>query len=143
MSAVSGLAPSIAAPALAAQEISATVAEREFSTGPAPLDDALLRIQRAFDVDVVGADQLVAGKRSSVVSGASFVEQALAQALYGTGLTYSRSQTGAFVIAQGPAQAAPPRAGEEASSRLTTDTVIVTGLRAERSSTALGLDASA
>lgn len=68
----------------------------------ADLGKTLIVLSQAFNRDIVGADSLIVGKQSAPVQNAGSIEQALTQALSGTGLSYSLSQSGAYVINTAP-----------------------------------------
>lgn len=76
-----------------------------------PLGEALMALGAAGGETILVRDELVAGKRSPVISGELTFEAALAQMLDGTGLDAERSSSDAVIIAQadtGSTPIAPP-----------------------------------
>lgn len=137
LSAASGLALSFAMAHASNQESDIGENEGGFSAPVAALEDTLLAISDAFEADIAGADKLVAGKRSAPVDGATKIEQALDASLKGTGLSYARSRTGAYVlVAQSDRSAEPIKIGKstrlENDSSVSGDTLVVTGSRIKR-----------
>ncbi|MEM6539113.1 MAG: TonB-dependent receptor plug domain-containing protein [Pseudomonadota bacterium] len=134
--AASSIAVSLGAPDAFAKEGDASENKIEFVAPSASLDDTLIKISRTFGADVVGADNLIAGKKSAPVARAASIEQALDASLAGTGLSYARSKTGAYVlVAQSNATAAPlmiDGSADENGTPTVSDTIVVTGSRIER-----------
>ncbi|MEM8986981.1 MAG: TonB-dependent receptor [Pseudomonadota bacterium] len=96
---------------------------RQIEVSSRPLAEALVAIGRAYGVTVIAAEELTLGKTSPSVSGALTAEQALAQALDGSGLQVSQSDGGRFVIT----------ALNAAASAELTDIIVVRGQRLVRS----------
>ncbi|MEM9168013.1 MAG: TonB-dependent receptor [Pseudomonadota bacterium] len=117
---------SVAAATTPAGAQSATVQQIEISARP--LSEALVAIGRAYGVTVIASDDVTAGKTAPPVSGAMTAEQALAQALAGSGLRAARAANGAYVIA---ARVVEPASIEtpEAVGRQVQDTILVTAGR--------------
>ncbi|MEM0909612.1 MAG: TonB-dependent receptor [Pseudomonadota bacterium] len=112
--------------------------EISFSTPAALLDDTLVEISRAFGVDIAGADELVKGKFSNPVVNANTIEQALESSLQGTGLTYAKSQSGAYVLVANNQNSLDPNtqipnATSNFNNKSVTERIIVTGTRIQRS----------
>lgn len=100
------------------------------------LDEALAAIGRAFDIDVIVAGELVAGKRSPRVAGTMGAEQALSRALIGSGLVVERTPDGAFVVVVAPdAASEPAEVPGDANATLDerfVETIVVTGTKQDR-----------
>lgn len=64
------------------------------------LDLAIVEIGRRFGVSITAPSQLTHGKASSRVSGSLTAEQALSQALAGSGLTFRKNSNGAYSLAR-------------------------------------------
>ena len=126
------LAIEFAAPSAAAQSAQAETGERAFSAPAGPLGRTLIAISNTYGVDVVGANDLVAGRSAPAMSGVFSVEEALMRALGGTGLVFTRSQTGVYVVTQQTVEALPPQRRTARNNLLATDTVVVTGRRVAR-----------
>ena len=106
-----------------------------------PLARTLVELGDSLGVDILAEESLVVDQTAPAISGAFTTEQAIDQALAGSGLVARPSSSGAFIIAQQAARARP-ESTVEPQGPLVTDTIVVTGLRAERSSTALNTDAA-
>lgn len=87
-----------------------------------PLDAALLAFSRQANVDVVAPSSLTANRTAKPVRGSMTVDQALAQLLEGTGLTFNRTGARSFAIV--------PFARAVAESQEAENTaIVVTGTR--------------
>ena len=72
-----------------------TLAEVEIPAGP--LNQTLLAISAAFNVDILAPDELVAGRRALALSGRLSAAEALDRALQDSGLR-ARPEDGAYLI---------------------------------------------
>ena len=95
----SSLALIAAAPIAMAQEERESATAQGLTLPAGPLGDTLLAINEAFGVPVIASEDVVEGKTSPSISGARTADEALQQALEGTGLTANQSPNGAYVIA--------------------------------------------
>ena len=82
-----------------------TLAEVEIPAGP--LNQTLLAISAAFNVDILAPDELVAGRRALALSGRLSAAEALDQALQDSGLE-ARPEDGAYLIAASAEEAEEP-----------------------------------
>ena len=106
--------PAIAALLLAALSVmgarpaaAETLAEVEIPAGP--LNQTLLAISAAFNVDILAPDELVAGHRALALSGRLSAAEALDRALQDSGLE-ARPEDGAYLIAVSAEEAEAPEA---------------------------------
>ena len=106
--------PAIAALLLAALSLmgartaaAETLAEVEIPAGP--LNQTLLAISAAFNVDILAPDELVAGRRALALSGRLSAAEALDRALQDSGLE-ARPEDGAYLIAVSAEEAEAPEA---------------------------------
>ena len=84
-----------------------TLAEVEIPAGP--LNQTLLAISAAFNVDILAPDELVAGRRALALSGRLSAAEALDRALQDSGLE-ARPEDGAYLIAASTEEAEEPEA---------------------------------
>ena len=84
-----------------------TLAEVEIPAGP--LNQTLLAISAAFNVDILAPDELVAGRRALALSGRLSAVEALDRALQDSGLE-ARPEDGAYLIAASTQEAEEPEA---------------------------------
>ena len=84
-----------------------TLAEVEIPAGP--LNQTLLAISAAFNVDILAPDELVAGRRALALSGRLSAAEALDRALQDSGLE-ARPEDGACLIAVSAEEAEAPEA---------------------------------
>ena len=82
-----------------------TLAEVEIPAGP--LNQTLLAISAAFNVDILAPDELVAGRRALALSGRLSAAEALDRALQDSGLE-ARPEDGAYLIAVSAEEAETP-----------------------------------
>ena len=82
-----------------------TLAEVEIPAGP--LNQTLLAISAAFNVDILAPDELVAGRRALALSGRLSAAEALDRALQDSGLE-ARPEDGAYLIATSAEEAEEP-----------------------------------
>jgi hypothetical protein len=91
------------------------------------LGSALSEFARQSNQQLLYSPHLVRGKRSSAVSGAFAPAEGLRQLLGNSGVTYSTSSSGAFLLSNGPSQgnalAGAPNAGSEFASSSGDDAV--------------------
>lgn len=136
--AVLGMASSLAiAAAIPAAHAQPKAAAAEIAIDRQPLSDALVSISAVYGVSVFGDETLIAGKQANRVEGTLTVENALATALGGSGLSARQSQAGGFVLVaaqepDGPISTAPPPQIEGDDVAAIQDVVTVTGSRIER-----------
>lgn len=81
------------APALASSE-----APQRVAIEAQPLDLALVEIGRRYSISITAPTQMTRGKRAPKVTGNMTAEQALSRVLAGSGLTYRKSQDGAYSL---------------------------------------------
>lgn len=102
-------------------------ASQDIRLAAGPLDEAIAAIARVFDVNILVSGDLVAQKRAPDVSGLMDVEEALKQALRGSGLGFRRLTGGGYVVEQqsksARLQATPSR------EPIVAETIIVTGTK--------------
>lgn len=104
------LAAAYAAPPEARAETPAPAAKAlTFDVAAGPLDQVLLGISRQSGLLISFEQSLVRGRQAPAVRGPLSVDQALEQALRGSGLQFRRSERGA-VISAAPLRAAVPAA---------------------------------
>jgi iron complex outermembrane receptor protein len=107
-----------------------------FDLPPAALDQTLLSISRQSAVTIAFAQNLVQGLNSGAVRGSLSVEQALQQALSGTGLQAVPSGDGGWLLQRGAAQLAPSKVSTPTVAAQAGDValakVVVTGSRIAR-----------
>jgi len=128
------------APATYAQSAASSDAIRQYDIPAGSLSSALGAWGAQSDRQVVFAPDLVTGKQTRGVSGQYGAEQALAQLLAGTGLTWKRINGQTYALKKAPPPQ-PPRANRKAASKskissstgaqkvTQLDTVSVTGTR--------------
>ncbi|MEM1231984.1 MAG: STN domain-containing protein, partial [Pseudomonadota bacterium] len=73
--------------------------EQELRISAGPLDAALMALGRAYDVDVIAAGGLVAGKQVPAMSGRMTAPVAFDRVLANSGLIANRAANGAYVLA--------------------------------------------
>ncbi|MEM7781360.1 MAG: TonB-dependent receptor [Pseudomonadota bacterium] len=83
------------APAMAQNSTS-----QEIAIEAQPLDLALIEVGRQYGVSVTASSTLTQGKTAPRVNGSMTAEQAIAQLLDGSGLSYRRGANGSFIITQ-------------------------------------------
>lgn len=129
--AASALTVIATAPMAMAQEPASAATQREINIPAGPLDDALITVSETFGVIVIAPNELIRGKTAPAVSGALNAEQAIEASLKGSNLDLNRSESGAYVIVQRTAQAAPARPTERIEPRepMVADTIVVTGTK--------------
>ncbi|VFT17456.1 putative TonB-dependent receptor [Pseudomonas aeruginosa] len=129
------LAAAYAAPPEAGAETPAPAAKAlTFDVAAGPLDQVLLGISRQSGLLISFEQSLVRGRQAPAVRGPLSVDQALEQALRGSGLQFRRSERGA-VISAAPLRAAVPAAKVQslaAKAEQTLERVVVTGSRIPR-----------
>ncbi|WP_073652260.1 TonB-dependent receptor, partial [Pseudomonas aeruginosa] len=129
------LAAAYAAPPEARAETPAPAAKAlTFDVAAGPLDQVLLGISRQSGLLISFEQSLVRGRQAPAVRGPLSVDQALEQALRGSGLQFRRSERGA-VISAAPLRAAVPAAKVQplaAKAEQTLERVVVTGSRIPR-----------
>lgn len=129
------LAAAYAAPPEARAETPAPAAKAlTFDVAAGPLDKVLLGISRQSGLLISFEQSLVRGRQAPAVRGPLSVDQALEQALRGSGLQFRRSERGA-VISAAPLRAAVPAAKVQplaAKAEQTLEQVVVTGSRIPR-----------
>lgn len=129
------LAAAYAAPPEARAETPAPAAKAlTFDVAAGPLDQVLLGISRQSGLLISFEQSLVRGRQAPAVRGPLSVDQALEQALRGSGLQFRRSERGA-VISAAPLRAAVPAAKVQplaANAEQTLERVVVTGSRIPR-----------
>ncbi|HFJ9812978.1 TPA: STN domain-containing protein, partial [Pseudomonas aeruginosa] len=104
------LAAAYVAPPEARAETPAPAAKAlTFDVAAGPLDQVLLGISRQSGLLISFEQALVRGRQAPAVRGPLSVDQALEQALRGSGLRFRRSERGA-VISAAPLRAAVPAA---------------------------------
>ncbi|MEM1437270.1 MAG: TonB-dependent receptor [Pseudomonadota bacterium] len=80
--------------------------QRSFSAAAGSLRAALNAVSETYSVNIMAADELIAGKRVEAVSGTFGPEGALLRVLQGTGLEVERSTSGVLVVVRAETQAA-------------------------------------
>ena len=125
------LAAAYAAPPEARAETPALAAKAlTFDVAAGPLDQVLLGISRQSGLLISFEQSLVRGRQAPAVRGPLSVDQALEQALRGSGLQFRRSERGA-VISAAPLRAVPAAKVQPlaANAEQTLERVVVTGSR--------------
>jgi len=90
---IMGLAISLCVP-----QVTALAQEQAIEISATDLATSLYQLARAADVELLFDQSLVEGRSAEAVRNANSAEQALDQLLSGTGLSYRRTDNGAFVI---------------------------------------------
>lgn len=103
---------------------------RPFTAPAGPLGRTLLSAADTYKVNVIAADDLLAGKSAPPISGRMSAESALARALAGSGLVARRTGDGVFVITR--RQSASRPAGRRLAARTATENIVVTAQRVEQ-----------
>lgn len=103
---------------------------RQFTAAAGPLGRTLLSAADTYKVNVIAADDLLAGKSAPSISGRMSAENALARALAGSGLVARRTGDGVFVITR--RQSASRSAGRRLAARTATENIVVTAQRVEQ-----------
>ncbi|MEM1191672.1 MAG: TonB-dependent receptor [Pseudomonadota bacterium] len=114
---------------------------RPFSIDAGSLRTALDAVSTAYDVNIMVADDLIAGRRVLPVEGNYDSEGALRGVLRGTGLSYRRSRSGALVVVRTDAEASTGDSADssgaspedDGASPAVLETVVVTGQQIDRS----------
>ncbi|MEM8982368.1 MAG: TonB-dependent receptor [Pseudomonadota bacterium] len=94
------------------------------------LKPALFAIASQFDVNVIAPDRLVIGKTSPTISGRMTAGAAIGAALNGSGLSFDRSASGAYVLAvdeSGNTEQPTGDSGSESTDDEGIDEIVVTG----------------
>lgn len=126
---ISSIALLTVIPNALAQTPEAAAITREISIPASPLNRSVLAISEQFDVDVLVPNNLVRGKNAPAISGALTAQQALDQALAGSGLVANVAEDGAFVIAEEPAE--PEQARRAAGRSQQIEEITVYGVNFE------------
>ena len=106
---------------------------RDINIEAGPLGDALIDLGDVYNVNILAPDSLVFGKAAPRITGSLSIEDALEQALAGSGLSSSVSPNGNFVISTQPEVFEPVRSARSnqdgALEQITAETIIVTGTK--------------
>jgi iron complex outermembrane recepter protein len=135
------LALMLSAPDAAWAERAGSGAPRGFNIAAQPLAGALLQLSRQGDVDIIAPERLTRGHAAPMVAGTMTADQALARLLAGSGMQFSISAEGSFIIAartaripRPPARRAPPASPPRSTppvivDEVPTDDIVVTAQR--------------
>lgn len=119
LAAASSVAMAATAPTAYAQEKAELTASQIVDLPAGPLGQSIVAISELFAVPIVALNTLVAGRQAPSVSGTLTMEQALARALEGSGLTATVADNGGIIIQRRDASV----------RRAVEDEIIVTGNR--------------
>lgn len=114
--------------AIPAVAMAQQAAKQRIDVATGPLDEVLLKLSDVYGVPILAARQMVSGLSAPTLSGTMNAQDALSRVLAGTGLSFTQTSNGGFVIVRKEASLAIQTDAVEETPKVA-ETIIVTGTK--------------